>query len=101
MTDQEAQKSQPETGAQPQAETQPKDQAQPKGQAQPQKLRTCPCGHDRKHYMVTAEPEYTVGGWCLLLIGVSARPFRLKYRCRQCEKVFDWTTDREALLYHV
>jgi len=91
MAEQEAQNSTPETGTQP----------QPQPQSQPKKLRTCPCGHDRNHYMVHAEPEYTVGSWCLLLIGVSARPFRLKYRCRQCEKVFDSTTDREALLYHV
>lgn len=65
------------------------------------KLRTCACGHDRKHHMVSAEPEYTIGGWLLLLIGVSVRPIKLKYRCRQCDQVFDTSTDKKALLYHV
>jgi len=65
------------------------------------KGRTCACGHGRAHRQVTIDPEYTVGGWFLLLIGVTATPTRLNYRCRRCNEVFDSTTDPALLEKHV
>ncbi|MBI2391772.1 MAG: hypothetical protein HYV09_19435 [Deltaproteobacteria bacterium] len=53
----------------------------------------CPCGHDRNHYMVSAEPKY--GLWKLLVVsmGISQQPHAVEYRCRRCNQVFDRTTD--------
>jgi hypothetical protein len=50
--------------------------------------------------MVTAEPEYGAGGWALVLFGVSARPVRVRYRCRRCATVIGSTTDPAVLASH-
>jgi len=60
-------------------------------------LPTCRCGYARHHHMVSPEYEHTFFGWFALLFGISARPLRIKYRCRRCEKVFDETTDPAVL----
>ncbi len=63
---------------------------------------TCSCGHDRDHYMVSRDPEYTVSGsiW-VAIFGVSTRPIRLKFRCRRCGEVFEETTDKAMLARYV
>ncbi len=55
--------------------------------------KRCRCGHDKDHYMVSAEPKY--GLWALFVVsmGISQRPERIEYRCRRCDQVFDSTTD--------
>lgn len=57
----------------------------------------CRCGYTRDHHMVSAEYEHTGFGWFCLLMGISARPIRIKYRCRRCDQVFDQTTDPAIL----
>ncbi len=47
--------------------------------------------------MVSPAGEYTTGGWCLILIGISATPRSIKYVCRTCEQVIDRTTDPTLL----
>jgi hypothetical protein len=47
--------------------------------------------------MVSPEVEHTVFGWFCLLMGASARPTRIKYRCRRCDQIFDQTTDPAVL----
>lgn len=56
-------------------------------------LSRCKCGHDRTHYMVSAEPQY--GVWQLLVVsmGISQQPRSIEYRCRRCNEVFDRTDD--------
>lgn len=61
------------------------------------KAKTCPCGHDRDHHMVSAEGEYTFSGYLRLFFGISARPTRINYRCRRCDKVFESTTNPKIL----
>lgn len=58
---------------------------------------TCACGHDRKHHMVSAEPQYTLGGYLLLLLGVTVKPIKLKFRCRRCDSLFDSTTNPKEI----
>lgn len=53
----------------------------------------CPCGHDRNHYMVTADPQYNVWQLFVVSMGISQKPKGIEYRCRRCDKVFDATTD--------
>ncbi|EYF05664.1 hypothetical protein [Chondromyces apiculatus] len=60
-------------------------------------LPKCRCGHDRTHHLVSAEPEYTFGGYLLLLLGVTVKPIKLKYRCRQCDTIFETTTDPKLI----
>lgn len=60
----------------------------------------CPCGHGRDHYMVSAEAEYRVLGYIQLAFGISARPTRVKYRCRRCDTVFSTTIDPAVLDKH-
>ncbi len=60
----------------------------------------CRCGHDRNHHLVSPEGSYTFSGWFRLLFGISARPTRIKYRCRRCDQVFDQTTDPDVLGKH-
>ena len=61
------------------------------------KAAVCRCGHTRDHHMVSPEYDHTPLGWFLLLFGISARPIRIKYRCRRCEQTFDQTTDPAIL----
>lgn len=60
----------------------------------------CPCGHGRDHYMVSAEAEYRFLGYIQLAFGISARPTKVKYRCRRCDTVFATTTDPAVLDKH-
>lgn len=62
--------------------------------------KRCACGHARDHYMVSAEGEYTFSGYLRLFFGISARPLKVKYHCRKCDKVFDSTTDPAILDKH-
>jgi len=62
-----------ETGDEPTAEQRP----------------TCRCGHDRKHHMVSPKKEYSFWGWVLLVMGVTAKPVRIRYVCRVCDQIFD------------
>lgn len=57
----------------------------------------CRCGHDKQHVMVSASPEYSFGGWCLILIGITATPRAIGYTCRQCEQVIDRTADPKVI----
>lgn len=60
-------------------------------------LPRCRCGHDRRHHLVSTSFDYSFGGWCLSLIGISARPRAIRYVCRRCEQVFDKTTDPKTI----
>ena len=53
----------------------------------------CRCGHDKKHPVVSPSAEYTVLGWFLTLMGISARPTAIKFVCRRCDEVVEKTTD--------
>lgn len=62
--------------------------------------RTCRCGYGRGHHMVSDEPEYTFIGWVAMLVGISARPTLVKYRCRRCHELFDRSKDPALLATH-
>ena len=48
--------------------------------------------------MVSPEPEYTAWGtFWVTLMGVSATPIRLRFRCRICKLAFDMTDDPDEL----
>lgn len=59
--------------------------------------KTCPCGHDRDHYMVSADGKYTNIGTITMLIGITTKPVSVSYRCRQCQTVFDFSDDPAVL----
>jgi hypothetical protein len=64
------------------------------------KPRSCRCGHDRTHHLVSAEGKYTFSGYLRLFFGISARPVKVEFHCRKCDKVFDVTTDPAVLDKH-
>jgi hypothetical protein len=75
------------------ADPEPTLPAQPDRMETPEPPRkTCRCGHSRGHHMVSADPEYTAWGWLRLVVGISTRPTRIKYRCRRCDQVVESTT---------
>ncbi|MFO0550495.1 MAG: hypothetical protein U0271_19020 [Polyangiaceae bacterium] len=47
--------------------------------------------------MVSPKGEYTIGGWCLLLIGISARPIAVNFVCRRCGERIDRVTDPKEI----
>lgn len=55
--------------------------------------KKCRCGHDRHHPMVSATGDYTFGGWCLILFGISAKPRAIRFTCRRCDEVIERVTD--------
>lgn len=73
---------------------------EPTGTAAASKPRTCSCGYGREHHMVSAEGVYTTSGYLRLFFGISARPIKVKYRCRRCNEVFSVTTDPTILDQH-
>lgn len=59
---------------------------------------TCRCGHDRTHFMVSPLGRYSLTGWFwVTVIGVTTRPRKVRFRCRQCGEVFDESTDPAVL----
>ena len=69
----------------------------PSERAAPARLR-CVCGHDRAHYLVSPVPTYS--GWAkfwVIFMGVSTKPSRVDFQCRQCRRVFDFTEDSTEL----
>lgn len=61
---------------------------------------TCRCGYGKGHHMVSDEADYSFIGWVAVLIGISARPTLVKYRCRRCNEVFHQTRDPAVLAKH-
>jgi len=59
--------------------------------------KRCRCGHDRSHVMVSAEGEYTLGGWICHSVGITTAPKKINFRCRVCREVVDETTDADDL----
>jgi len=57
------------------------------------KLPRCKCGHDRTHYMVSAEPQYGIWQTLVVSMGISQQPRSIEYRCRRCDQVFDRSND--------
>jgi hypothetical protein len=43
--------------------------------------------------MVSPSAEYTFGGWCLILVGISATPTMVKFVCRTCDQVVETVRD--------
>lgn len=64
---------------------------------QPPKAKVCRCGHGRGHVMVSPEGDYSVLGWMMLLIGISATPTAIHYRCRVCRDLIETTRDPKQL----
>jgi hypothetical protein len=61
-------------------------------------LEKCSCGYDRYHHMVSALPTYTTWAqFWVILMGVSATPIRLDFKCRMCKETFDFTTSKKEL----
>ena len=58
----------------------------------------CGCGHDRTHYLVSPVPTYTRWGtFWVIFMGVSTKPVRVDFKCRQCGRLFDFTEDSVEL----
>ena len=47
--------------------------------------------------MVSPKADYTFGGWCLILIGISATPSAIALVCRRCERAIARTTDPKEI----
>ena len=61
-------------------------------------LEECSCGHDRNYHMVSVLPTYTMWGtFWISLLGISATPIRLDFRCRVCGEIFDFIRDENQL----
>ena len=59
---------------------------------------TCLCGYDRTHYLVSPVPTYTRWGtFWVIFMGVSTKPVRVDFKCRQCGRLFDFTQDSDEL----
>lgn len=55
--------------------------------------KTCACGHDRTHTMVSPNPKYSFVGWVAILTGISWEPQHIDFTCRRCGQTFDRMTD--------
>lgn len=62
---------------------------------------TCSCGHDRRHWMVSPEPQYTGLDWVWVIFGITTIPREVRFRCRRCGETFDRTTDDAEMRRHI
>jgi hypothetical protein len=47
--------------------------------------KKCRCGYTRDAPQIAQEPEYTLWGWILLaVLGISAKPDHIVFRCTIC-----------------
>lgn len=60
-------------------------------------VKTCRCGHDRRHPMVSPNPKYSFGGWVAILTGISWEPQHITFECRRCGETFDRLDDRAEI----
>jgi 3,4-dihydroxy-2-butanone 4-phosphate synthase len=47
--------------------------------------------------MVSPSADYTFGGWCLILVGITATPTKVRFVCRTCNGVVETVTDVEEI----
>lgn len=59
--------------------------------------KSCRCGYTRNDPEILPEPFYTGWGWLLFLIGVTAKPLAVLYRCVWCKQVIAQTRDPRVL----
>jgi len=60
--------------------------------------KKCACGHDRHAPEVAQEPEYTLWGWILLaVLGISAKPDHIVFRCTRCRQKLGISRDPALL----
>jgi hypothetical protein len=59
--------------------------------------RKCRCGHDIHNPLVHPDPKYSLGGWCLLLLGATPTPTHAIYRCSRCGEILARTRDPKVL----
>ncbi len=60
-------------------------------------VRQCKCGHGIDHTLVSPSGEYTFWGWCLILLGISAKPTAIRFQCRRCDQIVWRTTDPKII----
>ena len=76
----------------------PTDGKQSKDSTEVDDTPRCSCGHDRHHHLVSQERSYTSwGGFWVMVMGVSASPIRIDFRCRLCKAKFDFITNPKEL----
>jgi hypothetical protein len=60
--------------------------------------KKCACGHTRDAPEVAQEPEYTLWGWILLsVLGISAKPDHIVFRCTRCRQKLGVSRDPALL----
>lgn len=63
----------------------------------PTGVSRCACGHSLSHREVVPVPDYTGWAWFSFLMGVTAKPRRVLYRCLRCKQVLGSTRDDKVL----
>ncbi len=60
-------------------------------------LKQCRCGFNRHHYFVEPVCKYNKWGWVRLVMGVTAWPVAVDYKCLQCGEVIETSSDPDVL----
>jgi hypothetical protein len=61
----------------------------------------CSLGSEIKNHPIDFECQYSGFGWLLFSIGMSAKPTRVNFICRNCKNVIESTADSEILKKYV
>jgi hypothetical protein len=65
-------------------------------------VANCPSEHSRTAPTAVVEPVLGVGGWIMnAIVGISARPVKVRWRCKTCQLVFDETRERAIRDQHI
>ncbi len=59
-------------------------------------MKTCPCGNDRKSHDIIETPEYSAWSIFLISMGISAKPIKVDFTCKTCNKTFETISGEEA-----
>lgn len=61
-------------------------------------INNCKCGHSVEHDKVIHKTEYTKWGWFLFtVLGLSAKPSKVKFICTECGESVKHTNDPKIL----
>ncbi len=60
--------------------------------------KRCACGFTKDSPEVAQEPQYTLWGWILLtVLGISAKPDHIAFRCTHCRQKLGISRDPKLL----
>jgi len=64
-------------------------------------LNACSCGHKKDSKYILETPIYSLTGWVLLCLGVTAKPRKIIFKCQRCGDILEESHSPDAIRRHI